>query len=201
MAPFVTVTKLYYISYIKNNFFTFFGFCDKLGLLVTFRRPRSNYQIRTPRVLVIDESGSKLGVFDTQEAIKMAQEKGLSLVEIAPQENPTIAKIMDFGKWLYEKEKAEKKKIKGAKTEFKIMRIGLMTGDHDLEIKAKKVGEFLKKNDKVQIELQLRGRQMAMRDLAKQKIRKFLEFIKEPFEPESDIKSQGRTLGIIIKKK
>lgn len=151
--------------------------------------------------MVIDEDGQKLGVFNTQEAIKMAQDKGLSLVEIAPQENPPIAKIMDFGKWLYEKEKSERKKAKGAKTEFKIMRIGLMTGDHDLEVKAKKIDEFLKKNDKVQIELQLRGRQMTMKDLARQKIRKFMEFIKEPFEPESDIKSQGRSLGIIIKKR
>lgn len=170
-------------------------------VLITFRRPRSNYQIRASQVLVIGEDGQKLGVLNTQEAIKMAQDKGLSLVEIAPQENPPIAKIMDFGKWLYEKEKAEKKKTKGAKTEFKIMRIGLMTGDHDLEVKAKKIDEFLKKNDKVQIELQLRGRQMAMKDLARQKVKKFMGFIKEPFEPESDIKSQGRSLGIIIKKK
>lgn len=151
--------------------------------------------------MVIDESGSKLGVFDTAEAIKLAQDKGLSLVEIAPQENPPIAKIMDFGKWLYEKEKAEKKKVKGAKTEFKIMRIGLMTGSHDLEVKAKKVDEFLKKNDKVQIELRLRGREITMKDLGREKIRKFLGFIKEPLEPEGQIKLQGRSLSIIIKKK
>ncbi|MBI4117330.1 MAG: translation initiation factor IF-3 [Parcubacteria group bacterium] len=176
-------------------------FVLNLIALITFRRPRSNYQIRTPQVLVIGEDGQKLGVLNTPEAVKMAQDKGLSLVEIAPQENPPIAKIMDFGKWLYEKEKAEKKKIKGAKTEFKIVRVGLMTGNHDLEIKAKKIDEFLKKNDKIQIELQLRGRQIVMKDLGRQKIKKFMEFIKEPFEPESDIKSQGRSLGIIIKKK
>ena len=150
--------------------------------------------------MVIDESGLKLGIFNTSEAIKMAQDKGLALVEIAPQQNPPIAKIMDFGKWLYEKEKSEKKKVKGAKTEVKIMRVGLTTGTHDLEVKAKKIDEFLKKGDKVQIELRLKGRQMIMKDLARQKIRKFLEFIKEPFEPESDIKIQGRNLSIIIKK-
>ena len=150
--------------------------------------------------MVIDESGLKLGVFNTSEAIKMAQDKGLALVEIAPQQNPPIAKIMDFGKWLYEKEKSEKKKVKGAKTEVKTMRVGLPTGTHDLEVKAKKIDEFLKKGDKVQIELRLKGRQMVMKDLARQKIRKFLEFIKEPFEPESQIKIQGRNLSIIIKK-
>lgn len=130
----------------------------------------------------------------------MAQDKGLALVEIAPQQNPPIARIMDFGKWLYEKEKSEKKKVKGAKTEVKIMRVGLTTDSHDLEVKAKKIDEFIKKGDKVQIELRLRGRQIAMKDLGRQKIRKFLEFIKEPIEPESDIKIQGRNLSIIIKK-
>lgn len=130
----------------------------------------------------------------------MAQEKNLTLVEIAPQQNPPIAKIMDYGKWLYEREKSERKKAKGAKTEVKTIKIGLTTGEHDLEIKSKKIDEFLKKGDKVQIELQLRGRQMVMKDLGREKIKKFLEFIKEPFEPESQIKSQGRSLNIIVKR-
>jgi translation initiation factor IF-3 len=169
-----------------------------------FRRPRANFNIRVPQVLVIDEKGKKLGVLNTSEALKMTQEKGLDLVEIVPNPpdgGPPIVKIMDLGKWLYEREKSEKKKTKGSRTEVKIIRIGLTTGVHDLEIKAKKVEEFLKENHKVQIELQLRGRQMAMKDWGRDKIRKFLEVIKEPFEKESEIKSQGRSLGIIIKKK
>ncbi len=164
-------------------------------------RPRKNFQIRVPQVLVIDENGQKLGVFNTQEAIRLAQEKELDLVEISPAEKPPIVKIMDFGKWMYEKEKAEKKKGKVGKSEVKIMRIGLMTGDHDLEVKAKKVDEFLKKGDKVQIELILKGRQMVMKHLGREKIMKFIEFIKEPSEPETQIKSMGRSLSIIIKKK
>ncbi|MEK7087600.1 MAG: translation initiation factor IF-3 [Patescibacteria group bacterium] len=168
-----------------------------------FRRPRVNFQIRVPQVLVIDESGLKLGVLNTQEAIRMAQEKGLSLVEIVPNPpggGPPITKIMDFGKWLYEKQKAEKKKMKGAKTELKTVRLGLNTDTHDLGVKAKKADEFLKEGNKVQVELRLKGRQITMKDLGKQKIRQFLEFVKEPFEPESQIKIQGRNLNIIIKK-
>lgn len=163
-------------------------------------RPRKNFQIRAPQVLVIDENGQKLGIFNTRDAIKTAQDKGLDLVEISPRENPPIAKIMNFGKWMYDKEKAEKKKGKAVKSEVKIMRIGLTTGDHDLEVKAKKVDEFLKKGDKVQIELRLKGRQMAMKNLGRDKIRKFLEFIKEPAEPEGEIKSQGRNLNLIIRR-
>lgn len=171
-----------------------------------FRRPRANFHIRVPQVLVIDEKGEKLGVLNTSEALRMAQEKEFDLVEIVPNPpggGPPIVRIMDLGKWLYEKEKSEKKKSKGAKTEVKIIKVGLTTGIHDLEIKAKKVEEFLKENHKVQIELQLRGRQIVMKDLGKDKIRKFLEIIKEkePFETESEIKSQGRSLNIVIKKK
>ncbi len=173
----------------------------KTKYLSTNLRPRRNHQIRVPQVLVIDENGQKLGIFNTQEAIKLAQDKELDLVEIAPQQRPPITKIMDFGKWLYQKEKAERKKTKAVKSEVKIMRIGLVTEVHDLEVKAKKIDEFLKKGDKVQIELRLKGRQAAMKDLAKTKIRKFLEFIKEPSEPEGDIRIQGRNLNIIIRKK
>lgn len=176
----------------------------KLVSLAIFRRPRSNYQIKAPQVLVIDENGQKLGVLNTAEAIRMAQEKELTLVEIMPNPpagGPPITKIMDFGKWLYEKEKGERKKVKGAKTEVKTIKIGLTTGEHDLEIKSKKIDEFLKKGDKVQIELQLRGRQIVMKDLGREKIKKFFEFIKEPFEPESQIKSQGRSLNVIIKRR
>ena len=172
--------------------------------MTIFRRPRSNYQIRTPQVLVIDETGNKLGVLNTQEAIKMAQDKSLALVEIVPNPpsgGPPLAKIMDFGKWLYEKEKTERKKAKGAKTEVKIMRIGLATGDHDLEVKAKKVDEFLKKGNKALIDLRLKGREIVMKNLGKEKIKKFLRFIGEPFEPESQIREQGRNLSIIIKHK
>ena len=149
---------------------------------------------------MIDENGGKLGILNTQEAVRLAQDKGFDLVEIAPQQNPPIARIMDFGKWLYEKEKEEKKKAKGAKAEVKTIRIGFATNEHDLEVKSKKVDGFLKDGHKVQIELLLRGRQIMMKDLGRQKIRKFMEFVKEPFEPESDIKIQGRNLSIIIKK-
>lgn len=158
-------------------------------------------QIRAPQVLVIDETGQKLGVLNTQEAMKLAQDKGLDLVEISPQERPPITKIMNFGKWMYDKEKAEKKRGKAAKSEVKIMRLGLMTGEHDLEVKAKKVDEFLKKGDKVQIELRFKGRQMAMKHLGRDKIKKFLEFIKEPAEPEGEMRSLGRNLNLIIRRK
>lgn len=150
--------------------------------------------------MVIDETGKKLGVLNTFEAVNIAKEKGLDLVEVAPQQRPPITKIMDFGKWLYEKEKAARKKKKEQKDQFKMIRIGFNTEDHDLEIKAKKVDDFLKKNSKVMIELRLKGRQIPLKNIAEEKIKKFLSFIKEPHEIERGIKVQPRSLNIVIKK-
>lgn len=153
-----------------------------------------------PQVLVVDETGEKLGVLNTREAISLAQEKGLDLVEVAPEQKPPIARIMDFGKWMYDKEKAARKKAKEIRHhEVKTIRIGLATDKHDLEVKAKKTDEFLKKGDRVNIELRLRGRQMALKNIAREKIKNFLEYIKEPFQLERDIKTQPRALNLIIK--
>jgi translation initiation factor IF-3 len=163
------------------------------------RRPRVNYQIRASQVLVIDETGKRLGVLDTKEALKLAEERGLDLVEVAPQQNPPIAKLMDFGKWLYKKEK-EKKKSGSGIIEMKTIRVGFLTEDHDLEIKAKKVDEFLRKNYKVNIELLLRGREIGFKDLAKEKIKSFLNFIKEPYQIEKDLEIKGKKISLIIKK-
>lgn len=150
--------------------------------------------------MVIDETGNKLGVLNTQEAINLAQERELDLVEIVPDQRPPIARIMDFGKWMYEKERAARKKTKEVKLhDVKTIRIGLTTNKHDLEVKAKKIGEFLKRSGKVNIELRLKGRQIALKNIAREKIKNFLEYIKEPFQIEGDIKTQPRALNLIIK--
>lgn len=147
---------------------------------------------------MIDQDNKRLGIFSTAEALKLAKERGLDLVEINSFANPPVAKIIDFGKWLYQKEKREgKKEVK--KREIKIIKIGLATERHDLEIKAKKIEEFLKHKHKVIIELPLQGRQMALKDLAKEKIKNFLELIKESYQIEGEIMIQPRNLKVLIK--
>lgn len=147
---------------------------------------------------MIDQDNKRLGIFSTAEALKLAKERGLDLVEINSFANPPVAKIIDFGKWLYQKEKREgKKEVK--KREIKIIKIGLATERHDLEIKAKKIEEFLKHKHKVIIELPLQGRQMALKELAKEKIKNFLELIKESYQIEGEIMVQPRNLKVLIK--
>ena len=101
-------------------------------------RERINNQIKAPNLRVIDEENQNLGVLDTKEALKMATERGLDLIEISPNALPPVAKIMEFGKYQYEQNKKLKKAKSGAKaTETKSIQVKIGTGDHDLELKAK----------------------------------------------------------------
>ncbi len=127
---------------------------------------------------VIDEAGANLGVLPLQEALKLAKEKGLDLIEIAPTAKPPVAKIMSFDKFRYQEEKKLKKQRAQQKTqELKQVRISGRAARHDLEIKARKVNEFLKEGCVVEIQLTLRGREKAHKDWAKEKLAGFLKII------------------------
>ena len=159
----------------------------------------SNYQIRAPQVSVIDEEGNHLGTMDTLAAIHLAEERGLDLVEVSPVANPPVAKIINFGSFQYQKEKLFRKQKKQAKTvELKNLRLSLKIGEHDQETKARQAENFLKKGDKVKIELLLKGREISRQDLAREKLKEFLGQIKAPNQIEQDIMKQGNKLFIIL---
>ncbi|MEK7138811.1 MAG: translation initiation factor IF-3 [Patescibacteria group bacterium] len=133
----------------------------------------ANNRIRAREVQVIDEKGQQLGVMPTLEALQLAQDRDLDLVEVSPQLQPPIAKIMDYGKYMYRKERQEKKtnqKIQERKT----VRVGFKTGAHDMDFKAKQVNEFLKEGHMVKIELTLRGREKALAHIGRQKLEQFM---------------------------
>lgn len=122
--------------------------------------------IRANELRVIDQFGSQLGVLSRSEALKMAEEQGLDLVEISPEANPPVVKIIDWGKFNYQKTKQLQKNKKNAKTfEVKQMRLGLKIGDHDLDVKVRKINSFLTSGHKVKITIFYRGREMAHKDL------------------------------------
>ncbi len=122
-------------------------------------RERINNQIRAQELRVIDSENQNLGVLSIKEALELAQSKGLDLIEVNPNSNPPIAKIMDFGKYQYELSKKLKKAKAGAKmTETKSIQIKIGTGDHDLELKAKTASKWLKEGHRIKIELFLAGR-------------------------------------------
>lgn len=123
------------------------------------------------------------------EASQIARERGLDLVEVAPLANPPVCRIMDYGKFQYQQSKQERtSKAKQKKVDMKGIRIGVRTDEHDLEFKKNQAEKFLTKGDKVKIEIQLRGREKAHADLARQNLAEFIKSISFPYKTEQEIK-------------
>lgn len=122
-------------------------------------RARINHQIKAPELRVITEDGANLGVIPLSQAIREAQTRGLDLIEISPNAVPPVAKIQDYGKFQYDEKKKQKvAKAKTVTSELKNVQVKMGTGDHDLELKAKKASEWLKEGHRVKIDLFLTGR-------------------------------------------
>lgn len=164
--------------------------------------PRKNEQIRAQEVRVIDDDGENLGVMNPQDAIKIAQEKGLDLIEISAKANPPVARIMEYGKFMYQQEKKEREAKKKQQTGniLKGVRISMRTSGNDLETKAKTVDKFLKKGYKVRVEVIMRGREKSLRHIADQKIEEFLGLVEEEYAIEQEPRKYPRGLHFTISK-
>lgn len=140
---------------------------------------------------------------ETSAALRIANERGLDLIEIAPTVTPPVCKIMEFGKFKYDREKGEREQSKKHKdtSEVKGVRIGFLTGRHDLEMRAKKIKEFLEEGHKVRIDMKLVGRQKAHGPLALEKFSAFLEMIPADFTVELAPKRLPHGLIAVITKK
>ena len=158
-----------------------------------------NEFIRAREARVIDENGEQMGILNVWEAVKIAKERGFDLVEISPKAVPPVCKIMDFGKYQYQKSKEERQnKSKQRKTDIKGVRISVRIDEHDFNFKKEQTEKFLKKGNKVKIEITLRGREKAHQDLARLNLRKFIENISFPHKIEQEIKRYPGGFNIII---
>jgi translation initiation factor IF-3 len=163
---------------------------------------RINEKINVKEVRAIDETGANLGVIETSEALRLAKEKGLDLVEISPMAMPPVVKIISFDKYRYQEEKKWKKQRATQKIqEMKQVQISVREAVHDLGVKAVRVNKFLGEGNKVEVLLNLRGREKAHQDLAKQKLRDFIKTVDPEHKILSDIKWTGRGFNIQIVKK
>jgi translation initiation factor IF-3 len=127
---------------------------------------RLNHAIQASQLRVIDADGNQLGILSKSEALRIADEQGLDLVEISPDAKPPVAKIVDWGKYNYQKTKQQKQNRSNAKAlEMKQMRFGLKISPHDLGVKMSKVANFLEAGHKVKITIFYRGRELAHRDI------------------------------------
>ncbi|MDP4151118.1 MAG: translation initiation factor IF-3 [Bacteroidota bacterium] len=155
---------------------------------------RTNHMIRVPQVRLVGDN-IEVGVYPTQEAMKMAQEQGLDLVEISPNADPPVCKIIDYNKFLYEKKKKEKEmKAKSKASEVKEIRFTPNTDDHDFDFKAKHAEKFLKDGNKVKAYVQFKGRAIQFKERGELLLLKFAERLNESGVLEGMPKMEGKRM-------
>jgi len=160
---------------------------------------RVNRMIRIPRVMVVDEDGEQLGVLETLEAIAIAEDRGLDLVEVAPTARPPVCKIMDYGKFKYEQAKKAKKAKQASHTvKVKTIQFRPKTDDHDYEFKKKHIVTFLEAGHKVKVVMRFRGREISHLDLAMEFLKHLIGEVEEFGTPESQPKREGRLITFVI---
>ena len=155
--------------------------------------------IKIPRVLVVDENGEQLGVLDTTQALAIAEERGLDLVEVAPMARPPVCRIMDYGKYKYElSKKARKARQQSHTQKVKTIKFRPKTDEHDYNFKLKHIVSFLQEGDKVRVIMQFRGREISHLDLGLRYLEQLIQDVAEHGVPESTPQQEGRTMTFII---
>ncbi len=160
---------------------------------------RINEEIRAKEVRVVNPEGKQLGIMPLTEALKMADDYGLDLVEVAPMANPPVCKIMDYGKFKYEM----KKKLKEAKKRqhrvlVKEMKFRPKTDEHDLQFKIKHIRKFLSDGDKVKVTIFFRGRELAHKEMANRVIDRVIEEVRDLARVEKEPSFEGRTITFVL---
>jgi translation initiation factor IF-3 len=161
-----------------------------------------NDEIREKEVRVIDSDGAQLGIISLKEALAIAAEKNLDLVEIAPTANPHVCRIMDYGKYKFEQVKREKEAKKNQKViEVKEIRLSLNIDTNDFNTKLKQAIKFLKDGNKVKVSVRFRGREMAHPELGTEMVQKFADGVAEFGSVDKMPKLEGRSMVMIISSK
>ncbi|MHB1654429.1 MAG: translation initiation factor IF-3 [Desulfitobacteriaceae bacterium] len=160
---------------------------------------RINDEIRARDVRLVGEEGEQLGIMPVRDALHMAVEKNMDLVEIAPTAKPPVCKLMDYGKFKYEQSKRDKETRKKHKTmEIKEVKLRPNIEDHDFETKARNAQRFLGDGDKVKVTIMFRGREITHPDLGKTLCLRLAEFLKADATVEREPKLEGRNMIMIL---
>ena len=164
---------------------------------------RINESIRAREVRVLTANGENLGTMDSRDALQKAKDSELDLIEISPNANPPIVKIMDFGKYQYdEKKKAKEIKSKAHTTETKVVQVKVGTGDHDLNLKAKNISKWLKEGNRIKLDLFLRGRiKYAKKDFLEERMNRVLHLVTEDYKIADGPKKSPKGLSMILERK
>lgn len=154
-----------------------------------------NEEIRSSKVRLIDDEGEQIGVIPIKEALKMAENKHLDLVNVAPNAKPPVCKILDYGKYKYDALKKEKEAKKNQKViNVKEIRLSPNIEKHDLEVKANQASKFLSNENRVKVSVRFRGRELGHKDLGKEVLDKFYELTKDVGQIEKKPSMEGRMM-------
>ncbi|MFN4309896.1 MAG: translation initiation factor IF-3 [Ferrovibrio sp.] len=161
--------------------------------------PRVNFEIDVPQVRLIDAVGENRGVVPIREALRIAEEAGLDLVEISPTAQPPVAKVLDYGKYKYEEQKKAAEARKKQKViEIKEIKLRPMIDTHDYDVKMRAMVRFLEEGDKVKVTLRFRGREMAHQELGMKLLDRVREDLGDKAKMEQTPKMEGRQMTMVM---
>ncbi len=195
----------YFAELLGVNEFSFTLFCIinpikiRRCLPIASKELSINEEIRDKEVRVIDADGSQLGVMSADKALQLAEDKGYDLVKIAPNAEPPVCKIMDYGKYKFEQTKREKEAKKNQKVvEIKEIRLGLGIDTHDFETKGNHAKRFLSDGNKVKVSIRFRGREMGHPEIGYDTMVRFAEYCSELGNVEKPAKMEGRNMLMFL---
>jgi translation initiation factor IF-3 len=172
---------------------------ERGGAEISKSTTRINDAIRAPQLRLIDSDGKQLGILPRREALRLAEERDLDLVEVAPQADPPVAKLMDYGKYQYERAKREREARKARKEiEVKEVRLRPKTDEHDVNFKVRQARSFLESGAKVKVRMRFRGREIYNLDVAKKQFDHFAEELADIGTIEQRPSFEGRTMLMIV---
>lgn len=169
------------------------------GTISSSRQHRINRDIRVREVRLIDEEGKQMGIYPTREALRVAEERGFDLVEIAPQANPPVCRLLDYGKYMYELHRREREARKAQKQiDVKEIQIRPKTADHDIQVKLNRARKFLGDGAKVRVRVRFRGREHTHPELGDELMEHVVEELGDVAVVESRPKMEGSALIMIL---
>lgn len=161
--------------------------------------PRINEAIKAREVRLIDENGENHGVVSIAEALKIADDAGLDLIEISPQATPPVCKVLDYGKYKYEIQKRKNEAKKNQKVvNIKELKMRPAIDTHDYEVKLKQAKKFLAQGDKVKFTMRFKGREMSANDLGKEVLNKLIEDLEDMAKVDASPKVEGRQMTMLL---
>jgi translation initiation factor IF-3 len=176
-----------------------FAHQNKRGATISRRENRINREIRTREVRLVDETGKQLGIYPTREALRVAEERDLDLVEVAPNASPPVCRIMDYGKFLYDRQRREREARRTQKqTEVKEIRLRPKIADHDVMVKSKQARGFLSEGNKVRVRVRFRGREITHREIAIELLNRFAGDLSDVSTIEQRPAMEGYTMLMIL---